>query len=89
MTTTAKRVNKTDDRKAYMREYMRQYNIKKYGIKRKQTDIEKKESLKQSHKKYYQKNKEKILKKQNTVMKLKRLDRLRIKLKTLESQLNI
>lgn len=89
MNNTNMKVKKTADRKAYMKEYMRQYNLKKYGLKTKQTDAEKKESLKKSHKKYYEKNKVRILERQKKTLKIKRLNRLRSKLQSLEKEINL
>lgn len=77
-------IKKTYNKREYMREYMRKYNLKKKGEPRKKlTDDEKKERLKTSHRKYYLKNKENILKKQQKKIMSNRIQFLTDKLKTL------
>lgn len=76
--------NKKIDRKAYMRNYMRIYNEHRKKRKVLLTDEEKKERLKQSHKKYYNKYKTTILNKQKEKNKYKQIERLKNKLKSLE-----
>lgn len=82
---TNKKIKKTECKRTYMREYMRKYNLKKYGKKTKMTDDERKESLKQSHKKYYTLNRDTILKNQKKKVMRKRIESLKYKLAELEN----
>ena len=77
-------IKKTHNKRVYMREYMRNYNLKKKGVPRKKlTEDEKRERLKTSHSKYYLKNKENILKRQQKKIMTNRIQYLTDKLKTL------
>jgi hypothetical protein len=84
---TDTKIKKTQCKKTYMREYMRKYNLKKYGEKIKKTEDDKKESLRQSHKKYYLRNKATILKAQKEKVKINRIVRLKKQLEELEGGL--
>jgi len=72
-------------RKEYMRDYMRKYNETKYKHLPALTPEEKKTNLKQSHAKYYIKNKDALLLKQKEKNKLKQIIKLKEKLKLLET----
>ena len=78
----------TNTRKAYMREYMRTYNLKK-GIKpreeKKMTREQRLNNLKESQKKYYLKNKDFIKKKRTFYLHNKKIEKLKTKINLLES----
>ena len=76
--------NKKMTRKEYMKQYMRKYNETRIKRRILLTPEEKKERLKTSHKKYYIKNKNKILLKQKEKNRIKQIERLKSKLKALE-----
>jgi hypothetical protein len=77
-------LTKQQIKRIYMREYMRQYNIKKYGEKTKMTPEQKSESIKSSHKKYYIRNKDTILQNQKVKVKANKIKRLKKQLRELE-----
>jgi hypothetical protein len=81
------KIKKTENMRTYMREYMREYNLKKYGEKKKMTAEQKKENLRRSHKKYYLKNKPKLLENQKEKVKKNRIVRLRKQLRELEENI--
>lgn len=72
---TIKKIKKTADKKTYMREYMRKYNKKRYGTHIPLTAEQKDINRRMSHKKYYNKNKD-IIRKREQVRRLK--NRIRI-----------
>lgn len=79
-----KKQNKTADRKAYMREYMKQYNAKK--TKRPiLTPEEKAKRLRDSQKKYYDANRTTILRQKFDKTKSIRIRKLKDKLLLLET----
>lgn len=77
------KIKKTEDIKTYMREYMREYNKKRYGEHKQKTPEEKKASRRISHKKYYDKNRHKIQKKQAIKQLNRRIEICNERLKTL------
>jgi len=81
------KIKKTENMRTYMREYMREYNLKKYGEKKKMTAEQKRENLRHSHKKYYLKNKHKLLENQKEKVKKNRIVRLRKQLIELEENI--
>lgn len=87
-TTETKKQNKTADRKAYMREYMKQYNAKRPKLPRTprqvQTDEQKKVSRRTSLQKYYMKNKGNILQHKKLYNTQKRILTLTNKLNSLK-----
>jgi hypothetical protein len=78
-----KKQKKTADRKAYMREYMKQYNAKK-PKRQKLTDTEKCQRLRESQKRYYEANRQTILKQKFNKAKDNKIQKLKDKLKLLE-----
>ena len=74
---------KTADRKAYMREYMKQYNAKK-PKRQKLTDDEKCLRLRESQKRYYEANRQTILKQKLNKAKDAKIQKLKDKLRLLE-----
>lgn len=78
-----KKQKKTADRKAYMREYMKQYNAKK-PKRQKLTDDEKGKRLRESQKRYYEANRQTILKQKFNKAKDNKIQKLKDKLKLLE-----
>jgi hypothetical protein len=78
-----KKQNKTADRKAYMREYMKQYNAKK-PKRQKLTDDEKCLRLRESQKRYYEANRQTILKQKLNKAKDAKIQKLKDKLRLLE-----
>ena len=86
-----KKINKTADRKAYMREYMKQYNAKKPKAPRPQRITQTAEQKKAQHKtslrKYYLKNKDNILKHKKVYNTQKRIQKLEDKLEALKSNI--
>ncbi len=78
-----KKIKKTEDRTIYMREYMREYNSRK-PKKIKLSEEQKKNNLKLCLKKYYDANKEHILKMKKEQNKKKSIILLKNKLKKLE-----
>ena len=84
MDTTNNKIKKNECKRTYMREYMRKYNMTRNKNRPRLTEEEKRESTKQSHKKYYMKNKDKILKTQKKKIVTKRIEFLNKKLLDLE-----
>ena len=78
------KVKKTADKKAYMREYMRKYNLTRFKRRTKLTDEQRKINNKISHKKYYDKNREIIRKKSKVKALQKRIRICQNKLISLE-----
>ena len=77
-------MTKQQIKRTYMREYMRKYNMNKYGEKTKMTPDQKRESLKKSHQQYYIRNKDKILNKQKIKIKADKITKLKKQLRELE-----
>lgn len=84
---TMTNIKKPFDRKVYMRNYMKRYNEKKYGIKQKLTDDEKRERRKISHRKYYLKKRDSILLNQKKKVIINRINKLKNKLSSLENNI--
>lgn len=82
--------NKTADKKAYMREYMKQYNARRPKNPKPPrptlSEEQKKENLKICLKKYYNKNRQAILHHKKAYAKQKRILRLTDKLNELKNQ---
>lgn len=78
-----KKQKKTADKKAYMREYMKQYNAKK-PKRQKLTDDEKCIRLRESQKRYYEANRQIILKQKFNKSKDNKIQKLKDRLKILE-----
>lgn len=75
---------KTADKKAYMREYMKQYNAKK-PKRQILTDSEKCKRLRESQKRYYETNRHTILKQKFNKSKDIKIQKLKDKLLLLQS----
>ena len=76
--------NIKEKKRLYMREYMRKYNLKHKGTPRvKLTKDEREKRLKESHKKYYLKNRTTILRKQQKKTMINRIKYLTEKVNTL------
>ena len=78
---------KKERRRIYMRNYMKKYNEKKKPRKPLLTENERTTNLKNSHKKYYLKNKNKILEKARQKRKEQRIINLQNKLLKLQSNI--